>query len=123
MTTLKTSDAFTNSAFVGCSMSWAVDGFELVARLVEDDLADPYKYGWFDDDEVIAAWKRDEWCFVGIKVDVYRAGVLLVENGANLWGLAAYGDCGAYLTATAKELGDDALVEAKENLAKLIASI
>ncbi|MEO5867231.1 MAG: hypothetical protein ABIS14_12735 [Sphingomonas sp.] len=65
-------------------------------------------------------WCNDEWQYVGVDVTVSRSGVQLVGQYSHaLWGIES--DSGDYLTETANELLDEALVTAREVVATLVA--
>ena len=72
---------------------------------------------------VMDAWEADEWFYCGIVVRVSRAGVVLDDHAASLWGIEANypGSDNAYLTEVARELVPEALDAARLALASLCA--
>jgi hypothetical protein len=73
------------------------------------------------DFEVLRAWCRDDWWYVGIVVSVVRDGIKL--GSASLWGVECNypGANNAYLLEVANELLPEALDEARKAIAKLCA--
>lgn len=69
------------------------------------------------------AWREDEWFYCGIVLTVSRAGIILDDHAASLWGIEAnYPDSdNAYLTDVANELLPEALDAARAALATLCA--
>lgn len=148
---------FDDFACEGDTISAEVDGYTITARLVRDDHSgapdqnddgfwpslDPESAGYiganpeksFEEQkaraqEVMQAWKDDEWFYVGVVLSVERNGVMLDKHAASLWGI----ECNYppyreghtpndYLTEVANELLPEALERAKaarkETLAKL----
>lgn len=75
-------------------------------------------------DEVMRAWRADEWFYCGIAVTVWRAGVQLTgDYQAALWGIECnYPESdNAYLSEVASELAQEALELAQAKLAELVA--
>lgn len=53
-----------------------IDGFDIRAVMLADHDSTPFDADCYSDED-IAAWKRDEWRYVGIEVIASRAGVEL----------------------------------------------
>jgi hypothetical protein len=71
-----------------------------------------------EDYERLQAWCRDDWCYVGVCVDVRRNGVKLTNRyDVALWGLES--DAGKYLRDVANEMIEQALDAARKVLASL----
>lgn len=65
------------------------------------------------DFERLRRWAADQWRYVGVAVQVEKAGIKLTDQyGAALWGIES--DCGDYITETANELVSEALDAARE---------
>lgn len=141
------STGFDRYALPGDAITGAADGFRLVATLQTDHDAgkpdqnddgfwpslDPKSAGFIGAKsrrtlarhmakarEVMAAWERDDWFYVGVIVTASRNGVKLGE--ASLWGV----DCNypgprgnAYLLEVANEIAGEAISEARSKLATL----
>ncbi|ARJ66126.1 hypothetical protein WV31_10850 [Magnetospirillum sp. ME-1] len=101
------------------------DGFNLTARLVFDEDADP-RTDWDEADEkYIESWLNDEWLFVGVVLSVSYNGILLDKHAASIWGC----DCNFprkdgtnpndHLTGWAEELADEAVRAGEAALAEL----
>ena len=84
--------------------------------------------------EVLAAWKRDEWFYGGVVLSVSKRikidgraqrEVVLSEHAASLWGIECnYPDTNnEYLTEVANELLPEALTYAREILRQLIGQL
>jgi hypothetical protein len=72
------------------------------------------------DFERLRAWCADDWQYIGVALQVSRAGVDLTgEYGAALWGIES--DCADYITQVANELLPDALQIARAKLTELKA--
>lgn len=75
---------------------------------------------------IMDAWRNDEWDYCGVCVVVERNGVCLTGKYGNaLWGIERNypsSHSNAYLRATANELLDEALEQAKAKLTELCAS-
>jgi hypothetical protein len=152
---------FDDYACEGDKISCEKDGFTIEARIIRDDCSDapdqrangfwpsldPKVAGWIGDkpraeydrqlkraQEVMQAWKDDEWFYCGIVLSVSKNGVMLDNHAASLWGI----DCNYpknpdekrpdmpgsfpnyYLREVANELLDDAIAAGKTILQKLV---
>lgn len=74
--------------------------------------------------EIMQAWLDDQWFYCGIILSVSRAGVLLEEHAASLWGIEAnYPESdNAYLNTVANELVSEAIITGHTALARLLAT-
>lgn len=110
----------------------SVDGFDLEARIVPDTDTTVGDYDCYTKKQ-IAAWRNDEWSYVGTIVVASKAGVELGE--AALWG-SEYGRVGvagngwispldgegeSFVNGYGPSLIAEALDAARETLAKIIA--
>jgi len=78
------------------------------------------------DYRVLKAWCDDEWCWCGVAVTVFKAGVQLTgKYDAALWGIEMnYPDSdNSYLSEVASELADEALEQARAKLSTLIVQL
>jgi hypothetical protein len=137
----------------GDGISWMVDGFDIVARVERDDDAsspdkrqdgfwpslDPENPGYIGPrsrktlakhmkraHQIMEAWDKDEWWYVGVCVNVSFDDVKLTGKYDHaLWGIEAnYPVRGkrnpnAYLGEVARDLAVDALAAARAKLDKL----
>jgi len=130
-----------------------VDGFLITARIMRDDCPDapdqrqdgfwPSLYkdapgfigpgngfrARFDKaqaraEEIMRAWREDEWFYCGIVLSISFEGVLLDDHAASLWGIEAnYPESdNRYLTETAEELLHDALTTGRASVARICAA-
>ncbi|MEO0643293.1 MAG: hypothetical protein AAFY47_07750 [Pseudomonadota bacterium] len=138
----------------GDSITCEVAGFEIVARIVREDCTDrsderqdgfwpslysdapgfigpgPNHRQRFDEaqaraEEVMRAWRNDEWYYCGIVLSVALEGVTLETHAASLWGVEANypGSDNAYLTEVAQELLPDALDAGRAAARRLCAAL
>lgn len=138
----------------GDSVGTEIDGYQITARIVRDDCPDapdqrqdgfwPSLYkdapgfigagnGWrarFDAaqaraENIMRAWKADEWFYCGIVVSVSFEGVVLDDHAASLWGIEAnYPDSdNVYLTEIANELLPEALDAARGAVARIVSAL
>lgn len=132
----------------GDSISCTVDGFDVVATVYRDDTSDkpdqrddgfwPSKdkkaAGYvlpadFDAamakaEQIMAAWKNDEWFYCGVALVVSKADVeLTLKYNHALWGIECnYPDSdNSYLSEVANEMLSEALDSARAKLAELKA--
>jgi hypothetical protein len=71
-----------------------------------------------EDYERLRAWCRDEWCYVGVCVEVQKDGVTLTDRYASaLWGIES--DADDYLRDVANDLIADAIDQARKTLARI----
>ena len=134
----------------GDSITCEVDGFTVTARIEYDnDSGPPDKHDegfWPSQDKnapgymgevstrkfnaahkkaskIMAAWRNDEWFFVGVVLSVEKNGVMLADHAASLWGVECNypGANNSYLLQVANELLDEALEHGKGILNKLVA--
>ena len=124
----------------GDVITTTVEGFEIAARIEHDFETH------IDDDNVhnvdqtvtccnveqrkalLAAresWLRGEWQYVGVVLSVARAGVVLDEYAASLWGICCNYPDGdnEYISDVANELLPEAVQAAETTLAKLCKSV
>lgn len=72
--------------------------------------------------EIIRAWRRDEWFYVGVVLSIHLDDATLDDHAAALWGVECNfpgGDGNAYLS----EIADDLLSEAIERADTLRAEL
>lgn len=71
------------------------------------------------------AWENDEWFYCGIVISAHKAGVLVQDGIASLWGIHCnYPDSdNTYLTEVANELLQEAIEPAKDALRQLVAKL
>ena len=151
---------FDNYVCDGDQIHCTVDGFDCTATIYHDDDStppderqdgywpslDPKSDGYIGPKskatlarqmkqakDVLEAWKKDEWWYVGVAVVVSKAGVQLTgEYDHACWGIEAnypstkgqirrYGNPNKYLTEVANEELGEALTAAKAKLAELCA--
>lgn len=137
-------ERFDSYACHGDTIATEFDGFTFTARLehdsdrsIDDDDCHPAEFSAevFGDTEdgracfaraleARNAWLRDEWHYVGVVLSVSRAGVVLDDHAASLWGVDCNypRECGGnngYLTVVAQELLPEALKAARDRLATL----
>lgn len=67
------------------------------------------------DYEFLRGWCNNEWSYIGIIVTAFRNGIEL--GSASVWGIES--NAGEYLRDTANELLEEAIGEARDNLASL----
>jgi hypothetical protein len=122
---------------VGDSIECHYNGFRIVARIehdadtnIDDNDCHPIEFDpeMFDTREqhaaalkVRQAWLDDEWHYCGVVLSVTRAGIMLAEHAASLWGIECNypGSDNQYLTIVAHELAPEALKEASAALERL----
>jgi len=113
---------FNSYALPGDCIEWEKDGFTLRATLLEDydttpDDSDCYSTRAMD------KWLKNEWFFAGVVISVSRAGVVLDDAAASLWGCGCnLGRSNKYLTEAAHGLGEEALSTARATLRRLLDS-
>lgn len=78
---------------------------------------DDYRMNGKQDYERMEGLNRGDWYFVGVVAKVFKKGIEL--GNASLWGIES--DAGDYFNEVAKEVADEAMIEAKKNLAALCA--
>ena len=118
---------FDRYACIGDSITWQKDGFDITATLeadTESHVSDSDCYS----PKQIAAWKNDDWFFVGVVLSVSRNGIEILEHAASLWGI----DCNFpsrrkipnwYLSDVAQELESDALAEAEKKISRILEAL
>lgn len=147
-------EKFQNYVCDGDSIDCCFGGFDVRARIVRDDSTDrpdqrqdgfwpsknPKDAGFvgggpqlsqrFDADQaqadaVMTAWKDNEWFYCGIVLSISRAGVMLDDHAASLWGIEANYPTSnnAYLNMVAGELLGEAIEAGQTALARLMAAI
>ena len=132
---------FDNYVCIGDTITCAVDGYTVTARITHDENTDapderqdgfwPSLYpddagfigagnGWRDRfdaaqaraEKVMAAWKNDEWYYCGVILSVSIDGLTLDRFAASLWGIEAnYPDSD---NAYLSEVANELLLEALE---------
>jgi hypothetical protein len=140
---------FNTFACEGNSIEYEVDGFTIKAFIERDDCCDapdkrdcgfwpsknpmddgyvgenppvPHETQMSNAQAVMDAWLNDEWFYCGVCVVVSRCGVELTGKYANaVWGIECNfpGSDNSYLTTTANDLIEDALVETREKIEEL----
>jgi len=95
----------------GDSITCTVDGTDYTATMHYDSSTIPEDFECYTPEE-IKAWKRDEWCFVGIVVTAERGGVYL-GTFASLWGIES-DSSPDYLLEVANDLLRESIEEANE---------
>lgn len=109
-------------ALPGDYIEWEKDGFTLRATLEYDSDTRPTDSDCYSK-KAIERWREDEWFFVGVVVGVSRAGVVLDDHAASLWGCECnLGRSNKYLTEVAHGLEGDAIAQGRAVLSKLIES-
>jgi hypothetical protein len=106
-----------------------VDGFDIDAVLTFDEDTRPFDFDCYDE-ETIAAWRADEWHYVGTIVTASRAGIEL--GSASLWsseygslpGVHGWvspldGDGDEFVNGYGPDLIAEAIAEAQTTLAEL----
>jgi hypothetical protein len=74
--------------------------------------------------EQIAAWRKDDWFFVGVVLRVYVNNIKLLDHATSLWGVECnLGTDNLHLTDIANELLPEALAEAELVRSQLLASL
>lgn len=138
----------------GDSIACEVNGILYIARVYRDDIPDapderddgfwpslnpadpgyvgespaiPYNIQMEHAKKVMKAWKDDEWFYCGIKISASKAGIVLDDHAASLWGI----ECNYplidgttnndYLTDCANDLLGEAIARAENVLEKLRA--
>ncbi|HBL93826.1 MAG TPA: hypothetical protein DHV57_15205 [Hyphomonas sp.] len=138
----------------GDSIDTEVEGYLITARIVRDDCPDapderqngfwPSLYqdapgfigagnGWrarFDAaqaraEEVMRAWRADEWFYCGIVLSVSLEGVILDAHAVSLWGVEVNypGSDNSYLTEVASELLPEALDVGRTSVARMCSAL
>ena len=111
----------------GDSIRWSKGGFDFTATIVRDEDEKPENSDCYSAKN-IAAWKNDEWFFVGVVLAVSKNGVELSDHAASLWGI----DCNfpsrkknpnLYLSEVAQELEGEALDVAKKRQAEILKAL
>jgi hypothetical protein len=103
---------------VGDNVTWSRDGFDFRATVHADDDTSPTDYDCYSAEQ-IAAWRADEWRFVGVEVTASAAGVELGD--ASLWGVDCNfpGGTNDHLREVAADLETEALAAARAKLEQL----
>ena len=117
------SSKFDRFVCAGDTITADVDGFTVTASIVHDESTRPDDFDCYAD-HIVQAWRDDEWFYVGICLQVSRAGVDLTgPYGAALWGLEANfpGSDNAYLSEIAEELLGEASADARAAMTRLAA--
>lgn len=110
---------FDKYACQGDTVSWTVEGFDIVACIEYDHDTRPTDFDCYDDEQ-IKAWREDEWSFCGIVLAVSRNGVQLTDHAASLWGIDCnLGDDNDYLSEVCAELEGEALEVARAEIVRI----
>ena len=123
---MKTSNfpQFAKYACVGDSITWQLEGFDIVARLEYDTDTKPTDSDCYAPEDV-QRWRDDKWFYVGVVLSVSRNGVELSDHAASLWGI----DCNfsdtsnAYLSEVAQEMEDEAIEYAKKRVLEILEKL
>lgn len=100
------------------------NGYVVTATLVADTISTPTDCDCYSEEQ-IKAWRRDEWCFVGVVMSATYNGVSLGSHLASLWGVEAnFPDSdNSYLGEVAEEMMPEVLAEAEASRHALIAQL
>ena len=121
---LPTFPAFDRFACIGDSVALDVGPYTVRASLEWDGTTRPEDSDCYTP-EVIEAWRRDEWCFVGVVLSVWADDILLDKHAASLWGIECNfpGTNNSYLSEVADDLLPEALDAANDVRARLIKKL
>jgi hypothetical protein len=101
---------------IGERTRWDNGEFTLEARIEPDDDTKPTDYQCYSPEQ-IEAWRKGEWAFVGLVLDVYYRNIRLVDYAASLWAIAYdLNDDNSYLDEVVKDLEEEALKEGRQTL-------
>jgi len=104
---------------IGDAVSWDVGVFTLAARIEPDYVTQPTDFECYTKKD-IERWKNDEWCYVGIVIDVFIGDVPITKHAASLWGIDCnFGKDNTYLDDVAHDLEDEALEKARVDLVRI----
>ena len=110
---------FNKYACQGDTITWTVEGFDIVARIEYDCDTRPTDFDCYDDEQ-IKAWREDEWFFCGIVLAVSRNGIDLTDHAASLWGIDCnLGTDNDYLSEVCAELEGEALGIARDEVRRI----
>lgn len=118
---------FDSYACIGDSIQWTAGGLDLTAYLEADTDTRPEDSECYTPKQV-AAWRNDEWFFVGVVVSASCGGVLVSDHAASLWG----NECNfpsrrknpnAYLAEVVQELEEAAIRYATAEAARMVAAL
>lgn len=117
---------FDSYAIVGDSITWQAQGFEITALLEFDGVTRPDSECYSR--KQIAAWRTDDWFYVGVVLSVSKNGVDLDNHAASLWGIECNFKCrmknpNAYLAKCALDMQDEAIECARVALADTLAKL
>ena len=123
---MKTSNfpQFAKYACVGDSITWQLEGFDIVARLEYDTDTKPTDSDCYAPEDV-QRWRDDKWFYVGVVLSVSRNGIELSDHAASLWGI----DCNfsdtsnAYLSEVVQEMEDEAVECAKKRVLEILEKL
>lgn len=123
---MKTSNfpQFAKYACVGDSITWQLEGFDIVAHLEYDTDIKPTDSDCYAPEDV-QRWRDDKWFYVGVVLSVSRNGVELSDHAASLWGI----DCNfsdtsnAYLSEVVQEMEDEAVECAKKRVLEILEKL
>jgi hypothetical protein len=104
---------------IGDAISWTAGAFTLTARIEPDYDTQPTDFDCYSEKD-IECWKNDEWCYVGVVIDVAINDVLITKHAASLWGIDCnFGKDNTYLDDVAHDLEDEALERAHVDLERI----
>ena len=115
---------FAKYACVGDSITWQLEGFDIVAHLEYDTDIKPTDSDCYAPEDV-QRWRDDKWFYVGVVLSVSRNGVELSDHAASLWGI----DCNfsdtsnAYLSEVAEEMEDESVECAKKRVLEILEKL
>ena len=111
-------------SFVCAGDTRAVDvgPFTIRAVIEHDSDTKPTDFDCYDEEQ-IAAWRRDDWHFVGLVLQVYAGDIQLDRCAASLWGIDCNLGVNTHITDIANELLPEALDTAQEVRALLLTKL
>ena len=133
-------DGFDSYVCEGDTITTEWKGITYTARLVRDDThgiddddchnVDQSVTGCNDEQQVKllsarADWFAGEWWYCGVVISASKDDVTIDEHAASLWAIEANypGDDNKYLLEVANELLDEAIEQAAESLARMVATL
>jgi len=104
---------------IGDAVRWDVGAFTLEARIETDYETQPTDFDCYSTDDR-ERWQKDEWCYVGIVIDVFIGDVPITKHATSLWGIECnFGRDNTYLDDVAHDLEDEALERAHVDLERI----
>lgn len=114
---------FDSFVCVGDTRTVDVRPFTIRAVIEPDSDTKPTDFEDCYTPQQIAAWKRDDWHFVGLVFGVYVDDIKLSDHAASLWGIDCNLGDNTHFTDMANELLPEALAAAHEMRMQLLAKI